>query len=870
MTDDPSTPRSEHQVPAVVDQPGRAAALHDPQDDPAVRRAQEERLLAAWKTPEGWRYWSAVNNSEVGKWYLCSALSFFLFAGVLALMMRVQLAVPGNDFISPDLYNQAMTLHGSIMMFLFAVPVFEAVTIILLPELLGCRDLPFPRLSAFGFWCFLVGGIFVSGSIFFNAAPAGGWFMYPPLSTDTAQAGIGADIWLLGLSFIEIASIAAAVELIVGVLKCRPPGMRLNMMPLYAWYVLVVGFMIVFAFPPLIAGDLLFELQRAFDWPFFDTARGGDPILWQHLFWIFGHPEVYIIFLPSIALLAMIVPTFGQTPIFGYTWIVLSAVGTGFISFGLWAHHMYTTGMPSLSLGYFSAASTAVAIPTGVQIFALLATTMAGNMRMATPMLFGAGALAIFVLGGLTGVMVALAPFDWQAHDTYFIVAHLHYVIIGGVVFPLIAGIYYYYPLIRGRMLSPRLGAWAFWLTFAGFNIAFLPMHLTGMRGMPRRVATYPEGIGFDWLNMISTVGAFILAAGFAVILFDIIRPSRFKQKATRNPWNAGTLEWISQQPSRPWGSRSVPLVKSRYPLWDDPDFVQKIDEGRFYLNDTPDRLRETLITSVIDAEPIQCIKLPGPTWLTICAALALGGLFILGTFKLYVAAAISGLIALGFILTWLWTGTGRPHPQRQRDIGLGLTVPTRAAGPRSPSWWATFVTLSAMFVAFISLMFSYIYFWSIADVFPPPRAPELSLAWVFAAGLATGLAWTATLISRRFVSRDQQLAAQLTLAAAALSAAGAIALLLATPWFAGLDPTRHAYEAAVWVLFGWCAGHVAVGVIMQLFTIARSIAGIMTADNTVDIANTALFWHFTLATIALALMLTGGFPSLVQAGGGA
>jgi cytochrome c oxidase subunit I+III len=332
-----------------------------------------------------------------------------LFAGCLALLVRAQLAVPENGLLPADLYNQAFTLHGTVMMFLFAVPIFEAVAIYLLPGMLAARDLPFPRLSAFGFWSFVLGGVFVCGSIFFGAAPSAGWFMYPPLATDKELSGIGADIWLLGLSFIEVASIAAAVEIIVGIMKCRPPGMRLNLMPLFAWYLLVVAGMILFAFPPLIAGDILFELERMFDWPFFDPERGGDPLLWQHLFWIFGHPEVYIIFLPAIALMAMIVPTFSQRPIVGYSWIVLAAVGTGFLSFGLWVHHMFATGLPQISLAIFSAASEAVPIPTGVQIFVFLSTMLAGRVTTSTPMLFGIGGIAIFVIGGLTGVIPAPA-----------------------------------------------------------------------------------------------------------------------------------------------------------------------------------------------------------------------------------------------------------------------------------------------------------------------------------------------------------------------------------------------------------------------------------------------------------------------------
>ncbi len=494
--------------------------------DPAAQAAREDRLRKAWDEPSGIASITAVNNDKVGAWYSLTALFFMLCAGVLALLMRVQLAVPDNTFLDADRFNQFFTMHGSAMMFLFAVPMFEAICILVLPAFLGARDMPFPRLSAYGYWCFLIGGMFVMGSVLFDSGPRGGWFMYPPLTT--LDEGVGADIWLLGLSFIEVASIAAAVELIVGVLKCRPPGMRVNLMPLYAWYVLVVGGMILFAFPPLIAGDFLFEMERSFDWPFFDPTRGGDPMLWQHLFWIFGHPEVYIIFLPSIAIAAMVVPTVAQRPIVGYSWIVLSAVGVGFLSFGLWVHHMFTTGLPNISLGFFSAASEAVVIPTGIQIFVFAATLMVGKVKRSLPMLWIAGALAIFTLGGLTGVMLAIAPFNWAVHDTYFVVAHLHYTLFGGMIFPVMAGVYYFYPFIRkGKMMSPTLGRWAFWLIFVGFNAAFLPMHLTGMMGMPRRVYTYGDSMDWGWLNMLSTVASFVIAAGFLVFVYDLLRQKR-------------------------------------------------------------------------------------------------------------------------------------------------------------------------------------------------------------------------------------------------------------------------------------------------------------------------------------------------------
>lgn len=610
------------------------------------RYAQAERLLRVWETPSGWRYWSSVNNSDVGVWYTGLTFFFLAFGGVLALLMRIQLAVPDNNFLSADLYNQAFTVHGSVMMFLFAIPVFEAIAVLFLPQMLGARDLPFPRLSAFGFWCFLLGGVFLAGSIFFDAAPAGGWFMYPPL-TSAYQPGIGPDIWLLGFSFIEIAAIAAAVEMIVGSLKTRPPGMRVNLIPLYVWYVLVAAAMIVFAFPPLIAGSMLLEVERAFHWPFFNPERGGDPLLWQHLFWLFGHPEVYIIFLPSVALIAMIVPTFAQRPIVGYSWVVLAAVGTGFISFGLWVHHMFTTGLPGITLGLFSAASEAVAIPTGVQIFCFIATLAAGRMVASVPMLWTFGSLVIFVLGGLTGVMIAVAPFDFQAHDSFFVVAHFHYVLVGGALFPIVAGCYYFFPLINGKLLSDRLGKLSFWLAFIGFNIAFLPMHITGLRGMPRRVFTYPAGLGFDGLNLISTIGAFILAAGMAVVFWDIVRPKKREPYAPRNPWNAGTIEWTQEMPAQPWGIRSIPEIDSRYPIWDQPDFVRDVDEGRFYLPDAEEGRRETIVTSVIDATPQQCARLPTSTFITLAAALSTGGFFIFGTYH------------------W-WT------PARQSNLGLG------------------------------------------------------------------------------------------------------------------------------------------------------------------------------------------------------
>jgi cytochrome c oxidase subunit I+III len=831
---------------------------HEP--PPELQRAQERRLLEVWSLPRGWRYWSAVNNEAVGIWYTAAAFFFLFFGGVLALLMRIQLAVPENDFLSPGLYNQVFTLHGSIMMFLFGVPIFEAFSILLLPQMLGARDLPFPRLSAYGFWCFILGGIFLCGSIFFNAAPAGGWFMYPPLTT-AYQPGIGADIWLLGFSFIEVAAIAAAVELIVGALKCRPPGMRINLIPLYAWYLLVAAAMVLFAFPPLIAGSMLMEVQRAFGWPFFDPAGGGDPLLWQHLFWIFGHPEVYIIFLPALALVAMIVPTFARTPIVGYGYLVLAAVGTGFLSFGLWVHHMFTTGLPGISLGIFSAASVAVAIPTGVQIFCFLATLLVGSVTRSVAILFIFGGLASFVIGGLTGVMVALAPFDFQAHDTHFIVSHLHYVLIGGTVFPTIAACYYFFPLAANKQLSERSGRVVFWLMLVGFNLAFFPMHLTGLRGLPRRVFTYPADRGFDALNLASTIGAFTLASGFAVLLWDVVHTLWKKPNAKRNPWNAGTLEWLAEVPGKSWGIRTIPEIDSRYPLWDQPNFVRDVDQGRFYLPDAEEGLRETLVTTAVDARPIQCLRLPGASFITVYAALATGGMFIFATYHWWWLAAASGVVTLGTILYWLWTGTARIPEKERKDVSLGLTLPLYAAGAASVGWWGMFISMLGVFTAFIAVVFGYFFFWTIHDDFPPHPSAGPGVFWPATAGVLVSGSWGLTLLCRRWNRRSRTMRFYIASLAAVIFAAGGGAALLAGPWTSGLDPASHVYPATVWILVIWTAAQVAVGIIMQLYCLARRMADRMTPRHDADMVNVELYWHFTEVTAVITIAVTAGFP---------
>jgi len=522
---------------------------------------------------------------------------------------------------------------------------------------------------------------------------------------------------------------------------------------------------------------------------------------------------------------------------------------------------MFTTGLPGISIGLFSAASQAVALPTGVQIFCFIATLAAGRVVHSVPMLYAFGSLVIFVLGGLTGVMVAVAPFDFQAHDSFFVVAHFHYVLIGGALFPILAGCYYFFPLINGKMLSDKLGKIAFWFAFTGFNIAFLPMHLTGLRGMPRRVFTYPAGMGFDTLNLISTIGAFILATGIAVVFWDLVRPKKKQPYAKRNPWQAGTLEWTQEMPGQPWGIRSIPEIDSRYPLWDQPNFTRDVDEGRFYLPDAEELRRETIITSVIDAQPRQCARLPGPTFITLWAALTTGGFFIFGTYHWWTLALVSLLVALGVIIYWVWTGTALIPEKEEKDVGLGLTLPLYVSGPQSVGWWAVFITMMAMMSAFMSLIFGYFFFWTVRNDFPPDPASGPGIFWPSLAAVLLLGGWAMTLLARRLNKKDRAIGFYFGIVAAVVFAIAGGVALLAGPWLTGLDPASHVYPATVWILVIWTASQTLVGVIMQLYCIARRIAGRMTARYDIDICNVALYWHFTVLTAVITVAVIAGFP---------
>jgi cytochrome c oxidase subunit I len=527
-----------------------------------------------------WDYMTTVDHKKIGLLYGVSALFFFVVGGIEALLIRIQLAQPHMDFLGPEVYNQIFTMHGTTMVFLVGMPIAVALFNYIVPLQIGARDVAFPRLNALSYWIFLLGALFMNFSFALGAAPNAAWTGYANLTSRQFSPGLNMDFWALGLQVLGVASIMGGVNFITTIINMRAPGMRLMRMPLFTWMAFITSFLIVTALPVLAVALFFLTFDRFWGTLFFVTSAGGDPVLWQHLFWIFGHPEVYILILPAFGIISEVIPTFSRKPLFGYAVMVYSGALIGLIGWGVWAHHMFSTGLGPIADSFFAVSTMIVAIPTGVKIFNWMATMWGGQIRFTVAMMYSVALLFTFTVGGISGMMHATAPHNLQQHDTYFVVAHFHYVLVGGLIFGLFAGFYYWFPKITGRFMSESLGKVQFWLFFIGMNLTFFPMHWIGLLGMPRRVFTYEPELNLATINLVVSVGAFVQAFAVLLLVINMWRSAKHGAPADHhNPWNAPTLEWATTSPPAEHNFNRIPTVHSREPLWDEP---QAIEEAAF------------------------------------------------------------------------------------------------------------------------------------------------------------------------------------------------------------------------------------------------------------------------------------------------
>ena len=619
---------------------------------------RDQQLSRTWGQPPGfWGWFKNVHHTAIGIRYMVTSFIFFLLGGVLAGILRWQLARPENNAVGPDLYNQIFTVHGSTMIFLFAVPMmFQGFGVYLVPLICGARNIAFPRLNAFSYYIYLVGGLLLWGGLLLNTGADAGWFSYVPLSGPEFTAGKRSDIWAQMITFTEVSALAVAICIATTILRHRAPGMTLNRMPIILWEKLTIAIAVIFAMPAVMVVSSMLLMDRTINTQFFNPSVGGDVLLYQHLFWFFGHPEVYIIFLPGTAIISTLVPVFSRRHIFGYVPIVTSVVATGFLGFSVWVHHMFATGLPQMSESFFTAASLMIVIPTATQFYCWMATIWHGRLQFKLPMLWVFGFFFVFLIGGLSGVMLASVPLDWQVHDTFFIVAHFHYVLIGGALFPMFAGLYFWIPKFTGRMMDDHLGRIHFWLFFVGFNLTFFTMHFLGLRGMPRRVYTYTPEMHWGTLNLLSSVGVLFMTAGVLVFLVNFFRSKRYGKLAGADPWGAGTLEWATSSPPPAYNFLELPTVNGREALWDaEPN--QPIVGG--IREDIP----EMLVTNSLDSEPQYKEEMPGPSIWPFLTSIAVSIAFIWSIFSPWGIAygAIPVTIAL---IGWLWPRGKSPTPR--------------------------------------------------------------------------------------------------------------------------------------------------------------------------------------------------------------
>ncbi|MGH7025694.1 MAG: cytochrome c oxidase subunit I [Caulobacteraceae bacterium] len=638
---------------------------------PKVVRASDTspgpRLLRIWETEPGVIGWlSTVDHKEIGLRYIVTAFVFLILGGVEALIMRAQLAGPGQRLLSPEQYDQLFTMHGISMIFLYASPVLTGFSNYLWPLLLGSRDMAYPRLNAMSYWIYLAAGIFIYSGFVFGAGPDAGWFNYVPYAAKPYNPGLNIDIFALGMILLGISTTVGAANFVVTFLRLRAPGMSINRVPILVWGTLTASAANLLAVPAVSLAFFLLWMDRQFGTHFFDASE-GQPLLWQHLFWMFGHPWVYAIVLPAMGMVSDALPTFCRRPLVGYTAMAFATVATMALGFGVWVHHMFATGLPSLALAFFSGASIVITLPSAVAVFGWTATIWTGRPVIKTAFLFFSSMIVLFVIGGVSGFMTGSVPVDLQLTDTYFVVAHIHYVLIGINVFPVVGALYYWFPKFTGRFLSERLGVWNFWTMFVGFNLGFFPMHLVGLMGMPRRIYTYPAGMGWATPNLIISLGGALFAVGVLLLLINIAISLKRGRPAPPNPWGAPTLEWSVPSPPPPYNFAVIPTVESRHPLWEEQldESPRRTALGQGLLLDVG---RETIGTTPLDGEPDLILRMPEDTLAPLAVAIGLAVLFATALAHIWWLVALGLLICGGALVAWFWPTRVAPYQQGSLD----------------------------------------------------------------------------------------------------------------------------------------------------------------------------------------------------------
>ena len=645
----------------VLDRPSEGAGA-EPTPPASTTGTSSVALLKRPQAMEGfWSWITTVDHKRIGILYGITSMVFFLLGGLEALLIRLQLAQPNGDLLSADAYNQVFTMHGTTMIFLVVMPLSAAFFNYLAPIMVGARDVAFPRLNALSYWIFLMGGLFIYSSFLLGGAPDGGWFGYAPNTSITFSPGHNIDYWIFGLQILGIASTVGAVNLITTILNLRAPGMTLMRMPVFVWMTLVANFLLLFAMPVITIALFLLMFDRQFGANFFNPAAGGDPVLWQHLFWLFGHPEVYILILPAMGIVSEILPTFSRKPLFGYPVVVFSGIAIGFMGWGVWAHHMFAVGLGPVAVSAFSVATMFIAVPTGVKIFNWLGTMWGGSLRLKTPMLFAIGFIAMFTIGGLSGVTHSISPHDRQQTDTYYIVAHFHYVLFGGSMFGLMGGFYYWWPKVFGYQLNEAVGKVHFWTWLIGFNLAFAPMHWLGLQGMPRRIYTYEDELGLNLPNAISTIGAFTIAVSTLVFLYNVLRSHRAKEGAgIADPWDGRTLEWTIPSPTPVYNFAETPTVHAVDDYWhrkyteDDAGRLVKIPRSDEEIAEAQRREEAAHAAS-------GSIHLPSPSFYPIIVSVGLPIIAYGMIYKAYLVSVVGGIIMLMGLYAWALEPSAEP-----------------------------------------------------------------------------------------------------------------------------------------------------------------------------------------------------------------